>query len=92
MEIGNQWICFLDLGIWIVYSKPTDSHLYLHTDSCHKKSSIKGIQKGVALRLRRIFSNDNDYTVKSREYTKYLVNKRRDLKSIQQCFDNVGKT
>ena len=73
MEIGNQSICFLDLRISVVgkkltitvYSKPTDSHLYLHADSCHNKSSIKVIQKGVALRLRRICSSDNDYTAKS---------------------------
>ena len=99
MEIGNQSICFLDLRISIagkkltttVYSKPTDSNLYLHTDSCHEKSSIKGIQKGVALRLRRIWSSDNDYTAKSKEYTKYLVNRGHDLKSVQQCLNNVGK-
>ena len=99
MEIGNQSICFLDLRISIVgnkltttvYSKPTDSHLYLHADSCHKKTSIKGIQKGVALRLRRICSSYNNYTAKSKEYTKYLVNRGHDLKSLDQCF-NVGKT
>ena len=100
MEIGNQSICFLDLRISIaenkltttVYSKPTDSHLYLHADSCHKKSSGKGIRKGVALRLLRICSSDDDYPAKSIEYTKYLVNRGHDLKSVQQCFNNVGKT
>ena len=63
MEIGNDTICFLDLKISIVqnqlfttvYSKPTDSHMYLHDTSCHSKQSIVGIQKGVALRLRRIY-------------------------------------
>ena len=100
MEIGNQSICFLDLRISIVenkltttvYSKPAHSHLYLHADSCHKKSSIRGIQKGVALRLHCICSSDNDYTAKSIEYTKYFVNRGHDLKLIQQCFNNVGKT
>ena len=75
-----------------MYSKRTDSHLYLQADSCHKKSSIKGIQKGVALRLCRICSSDNDYTAESKEYTKYLVNRGHDLKSVQHCFNNVGKT
>ena len=94
MKIGNQSLCFLDLRISIaesnltttVCSKPKDSHLYLHADSCNKKSSIKGIQKGAALRLRRICSND---TVKSKEYTKYLENRGLDLKSVKQlkpCF------
>ena len=62
MEIGNQSACFLDLRISIVgnkltttvYSKSADSHLYLHADSFHKKSSVKGIQQGVVLRLGRI--------------------------------------
>ena len=75
-----------------VYSKPKDSHLNLHADSCHKKSSIKDIQKVVALRLRHICSSDNDYTAKSKEYTKYLVNRREDLKPVQHCLNNVGKT
>ena len=55
MEVG---ICFLDLKISIingqlettVYSKPTYSTLYLYGKSCHKTSSIRGIQKDVALR------------------------------------------
>ena len=83
MGIANQSICFLDLRISIagnkltttVYSKPKDSHLYLHANSCRKNSSIKGIKKGAALRLRRI--------CKSKEYTKCLVNKRNDSKSVE---------
>ena len=90
VEIGNQLICFLDLRIstvenkltTTVYSKPTDSHLYLRAGSCHKKLSIKGIQKGVILRLCCICSSDNDYTAKSIEYTKYFVNRGHDLKSV----------
>ena len=90
MEIGNQSIHFLDLRISItgdkltttVYSKPTYSNLYLDVDSCHNKSSINGIQKGVVLRLPRISTSDNDYTHKSKEYTKYLVNSGHDLKLV----------
>ena len=87
MEIGNHSICFFDLRISIaenkltttVYSKPTVPHLYHHADSCHKKLSIKGIQK-IALRLRRIYSSNNDYIAKSKEYTKDLVNRGHDFK------------
>ena len=51
MEVGSKSICFLDLKISMingqlattVYSKPTDSRLYLHDKSCHKPSSIRGI-------------------------------------------------
>ena len=75
-----------------VYCKPKDSHLNLHADSCHKRSSIKGIQKVVALRLRHICSSDNDYTAQSKEFTKYMVNRREDLIPVQHCFNDVGKT
>ena len=100
VEIRNKSKCFLDLRISLignkltttVYSKPTNRHIYLHADSCHKKSSVKGIQKVVALRLRRICSSDNNYTAKSTEYTKYLVNRGQDLKSVQQCLNNVLET
>ena len=91
MEIGNQSICFSDSRISIarnklittaVYSKPTDSHLYLYEDSYHKKSLIKGIQKGVTYRLRPNCSSDNNFTDKSKEWIKYLVNRGFDSKSV----------
>ena len=68
MEVDGS-ICFLDFKINIingqlettVYNKPTDSHFYLHVKSCHKPFSIRGINKGVAPRLRRICSTDNEF-------------------------------
>ena len=48
-----------------------------------KKASIKGIKKGVSLRLRRICSSDNDYTARSKECTKYLLNRGHNLKLVQ---------
>ena len=51
MEIAKGSLCFLDLKISIVnnklvttvYSKPTDSHLYLQSNSCHNPKAIDGI-------------------------------------------------
>ena len=67
-----------------VYSEPTDSHLNLYTDSWHKKSSIKSTQKGVAFRLSCICGSDNNFTIKSEEYIKYLVIIELNLQSAQQ--------
>ena len=75
-----------------VYSKPTVFHLYPHADSCHKDSSIKGIQKSVSFRLRRICSSGNDYRAKYKEYTKYLTNSRHGLNSVHQSFSKIGKS
>ena len=99
IEIGGDTLAFLDMLIRIiggrlettVYSKPTDSHLYLHASSCHKKSSIEGIQKGVALRLCRICSRNEDYKLKSKEYGAYLVCRGHDPKIVRKNFQDVGK-
>ena len=72
-----------------VYSKPTDSHLYLHKQSCHNKSSIDGIQKGVALRLQRICSSNEEYDKKSSEYERYPVDRGHDVKKVKKTFTNI---
>ena len=70
-----------------VYSKPTDSHLYLQADSCHHLPSILGIQKGVALRLRRICSTDEEFNNKSKEYKAYLIGRGHKLKNVEKSFN-----
>ena len=98
MEYGGESICFLDLKISImgnqlfttVYSKPTDSHLYLQADSCHRKISINGIQKGVALRLRIICSTDEEYQEKAKLYMAYLVARQHDPVIVKKTFDDTS--
>ena len=100
MEIGNDHLCFLDLKISVsgnklmttVYSKPTDSHLYLHSTSCHKSSSINGIQKGVVLRLGRICSTTKEYQNKAKEYSSYLVARGHNPKAVKSTFDKIEKS
>ena len=99
MQTGGKSTCFANLKINIingqlettVYSKPTDSHLYLHDKSCHKASSIGNIQKGVFLSLRRIFSRDNDHSSKSIEYQDYLNHRVHDLKTVHDTFEKISK-
>ena len=55
IEVCGNESRFLDLKLTLkdkkihptVYSKPTNSHLYLQADSCHHSPSILGIQKAV---------------------------------------------
>ena len=97
MEIGDQELCFLDVKISIVgnklettvYSKPTDSHLYLHASSCHAKSSINGIPKGVSLRLRRLCSTDAEYDLKSADYKEYLAVRGYNEKTVEKEFSKI---
>ena len=97
MEIGGKEICFLDVKITIVenklqttvYSKPTDSHLYLHATSCHNRASINGIPKGVSLRLRRLCSSDEDFDRQAAEYMKYLKLRGYKSSSVTKAFSET---
>ena len=42
-----------------MYSKPTNTHQYLDSKSCHPRHVKKAIPYSQALRLRRICSSDN---------------------------------
>ena len=67
-EMGSS-VPFLDTTVSIdghtlkttLYSKPTDAHLYLRSDSCHPPSCTKGLVKGELLRARRICTKDTDF-------------------------------
>ena len=60
VKYSERKLDFLDTTIYLedgklqfhVYSKPTDSNLYLLPDSCHHKENTENIPYGVALRLR----------------------------------------
>ena len=65
--------------------------MYLLAQSCHKKSSIRGIQKGVALRLRHICGTDNKYSPKSIKYQDYLTRGGHDPKTVDDTFEKISK-
>ena len=98
VEIGGSSLHFLDLSINIrdnkletsVYSKPTDPHLYPNAKSSHPKAQIVGIARGVALRLRRICSDDNDFRDRSKEYSKYLIDCGHDKEHVLRVFNEIG--
>ena len=97
VEVGGILLTVLDLRIGLfegrlvtsVYSKPTDSHLYLQAESCHQEASIKGIQKGVALRLRRICSSLEEFDAKSKLYKAYLVARGHNPASVNAAFSSA---
>ena len=73
-EISDISVNFLDVTITKdkegnlstdLYTKPTDSHLYLHYSSYHPKHQKDSLPYSQALRLRRICSTDNLYKTAS---------------------------
>ena len=73
---------FLDVSVLLqngiitttIYSKPTDSHLYLNVNSSHPEHVIKNIPKSQFLRLRRICSDSCDFMTKCNTFINYFIN------------------
>ena len=73
------------------YGKTTDIHLYLQSNSCLNPKAIDGIQKGVGLRIRRIFSSEQDYLQNLKKYITYLAARGQSPKKVKRTFEVVEK-
>ena len=72
-----------------VYSKPTDGHLYLRTDSAHPSSCKRSIPYSIALRLKRICSKPELLESRLAEYKQYLVQRGYKENFVQAQFQKV---
>ena len=96
--IGKHKLRFLDVQVSFsnkqlattVYSKPTSSHMYLDYSSCHPLGCKNGIAKGVALRLRRICSSDEEYLIQSEKYKSFLISRGHRIDLVQNEFNAIG--
>ena len=94
LEIAKGSLGFLDLKKSIVhykllptvYSKPTDSHFYLQSNSCHNAKAMDGIQKMAALKTTRTFLSEQDYLEAWKEYMAYVVARGHSPKKVKQAF------
>ena len=68
-----------------LYTKPTDSHLYLHSSSSHPSHVIKNIPKGQFLRLRRICSNTHDFITHANNFINYFSCRGYDKKAVEHA-------
>ena len=68
-ECSKTQINFLDVTVYLedrkiktdLYVKPTDTHQYLHSSSCHPYHCKKGIPYSQTLRLNRICSDSTSF-------------------------------
>ena len=66
---GDDRLEFLDLKRKMVngkisvdvFSKPTNGFTYVLPSTCYPNRNIKKVPKNIALRLRRVFDNDEKY-------------------------------
>ena len=67
-----------------LYVKPTDSHQYLLSSSCHPFYCKKGIPYSQALRLNRICSNNEFFDKRCNDLDKYLLERGYSEKMVRK--------
>ena len=80
LEISDTSLAFLDIKLSVegnglctsVHYKPTDSHSYLLYSSSHPSHVKTSIPYSQFLRLRRLCSEDSDFSLKSEEMCEFF--------------------
>ena len=67
-----------------LYVKPTDSHQYLHSSSCHPYHCKKSIPYSQALRLNRICSKNNFFDIHCNNLEKWLSERGYSEKLVRK--------
>ena len=72
-----------------VYCKPTDTHQYLLSDSCHPKYCKEAIAYSQALRIRRMCSTYTLYRKRSSELRQHLVSRGHSKRRVQLAINRA---
>ena len=72
------------------YSKPTDSHQYLHAQSYHPHQVHKGLVKGMFIRLRRLNNNQQNYLSATKEMFQFFLNRGYKNRTLRKIFNEVN--
>ena len=91
-ERSKTSINFLDVTVSLIegvietdlYVKPTDSHQYLQSSSCHPFHCKKGIPYSQALRLNRICSETNSFDKRCNDLERFLLETEYSSKMVRK--------
>ena len=91
-ECSQTSINFLDVTVSLtggkintdLYVKPTDSHQYLHSSSCHPYRCKKGIPYSQALRLNRICSDPSSFDKRCNDLEKWLIERGYSEREVRK--------
>ena len=97
MENSTESVNFLDVKvvksngrlITDLYSKPTDTHQYLHAKSCHRNSTKRAIPYGQAVRIKRICSSENTMKERLVELESWLVKRGYNSENVKPEIERV---
>ena len=98
-ERSKTTLPFLDVSVQIaqnkifttLHKKPTDSHSYLHYNSCHPVHIKNSIIYSQFLRYKRICTRNTDFIDHSKELTTHLLHKAYPIKFISKQCNKVKK-
>ena len=93
-------IPFLDVNVSLnngkittgLYTKPTDKHQYLLHSSCHPKHTKQAIPFSLALRLRRVCSSNETFTLRANELKSCLNKRGYNLSFLNQEIKRIHIT
>ena len=91
-EWSQTSINFLDVTVSLIggkintdlYVKPTDSHQYLHSSSCHQHHCKKGIPYSQALHFNRICSDPSSFDKRCKELEKWLIERCYSQREVRK--------
>ena len=91
-EWSQTSINFLDVTVSLIggkintdlYVKPTDSHQYLQSSSCHPYHCKKGIPYSQALRLNRICSDPSSFDKRCNDLEKWLIERGYSERKVRK--------
>ena len=99
IHLSTNEVHFLDVTVCLnhgklrttLFTKPTDSHFYLTTSSCHPSHIVKNIPKGQFIRLRRICSRKLEYLLNSEILCKKFIERSLHEKELKKTVKQVAK-
>ena len=99
MKVAKDSLEFLDLKHMFdkeskkisvdVFSKATNSFIYVLPNTCFPKSNTENIPKGVVLLLGRICDSDNKFEKHSKEYQNYFIARNYKPRKVRKQFSDI---
>ena len=72
-----------------LYTKPTDSHSYLHYSSAHPTHCKNNVPYSQFLRIRRLCSQHSDFLIHCSDLTQHLRNRGYPKHIVEKAFNKV---
>ncbi|XP_072050367.1 uncharacterized protein [Amphiura filiformis] len=99
-DYSPSQVNFLDVAVKLsegqihtdLYSKPTDKHTYLLPTSCHPRHCTRNIPYSLALRLRRICSDESAFQHQPETLKQQLINRGYQEDNISNQITKAAST